>query len=95
MSVLTLGMMPAYKLGVASALSQLGGLDVLVNCAGIGAKGGVCDNNDDEWHKVFDVNAVGMVRVIRAALPALLQSPAASIVNVSLIAATPCLGSRR
>lgn len=84
----------SVQAGVASALSQLGGLDVLVNCAGTGAKGGVCDNDDDEWHKVFDVNVVGMVRVIRAALPALLQSPAASIVNVSSIAATVGLPDR-
>src|ERR1035441_8602040 len=68
----------SVQTAVASAISQLGGLDILVNCAGIGAQGGVGDNGDEEWHRVFDVNVVGMVRVIRAALPALHQSTAAA-----------------
>jgi 2-keto-3-deoxy-L-fuconate dehydrogenase len=79
---------------VASAVSQLGGLDVLVNCAGIGAQGGVESNTDEQWHLVFDVNVVGMARVTRAALPALLASPAGAIVNVSSIAATNGLPDR-
>ena len=34
-------------------------LDVLVNCAGIGAQGTVADNDDAEWRQVFDVNLLG------------------------------------
>ncbi len=79
---------------VASAIAQLGGLDVLVNCAGIGAQGDVSANSDEEWHKVFDVNVVGTIRVIRAAMSAILASPAGSIVNVSSIAATIGLPDR-
>ena len=52
----------------------LGGLDILVNNAGIGAQGGIEDNDDAEWQHVFDVNVFGMVRVTRAALPALRES---------------------
>ena len=58
------------RAAVADATS-LGGLDVLVNNAGVGAQGGVEANDDDEWHRVLDVNVVGLVRVTRAALPAL------------------------
>ena len=54
--------------------SELGGLDILVNNAGIGAQGTVEDNADDEWHRVLDVNVLGMVRVARAALPHLRAS---------------------
>jgi len=79
---------------VASAIERLGGLDILVNNAGIGAQGGIEDNDDAEWHRVFDVNVVGMVRVTRAALPALRESGSAAIVNISSIVATAGLPSR-
>jgi NAD(P)-dependent dehydrogenase (short-subunit alcohol dehydrogenase family) len=78
----------SVHVAVTSAISQLGGLDILVNCVGIGAQGGLSDNGDEEWHKVFDVNVVGMIRVTRAALPALRRSSDASIINVGSAAAT-------
>jgi NAD(P)-dependent dehydrogenase (short-subunit alcohol dehydrogenase family) len=79
---------------VASAIERLGGLDILVNNAGIGAQGGVEDNDDAEWQHVFDVNVFGMVRVTRAALPALRRSRSAAIVNTASIAATAGLPAR-
>lgn len=84
--------------GVAAAVTAVaehfGGLDIVVNNAGIGAAGTVADNPDDEWHHVFDVNVVGMVRVARAALPYLRRSEHAAIVNVCSIAATAGLPQR-
>jgi 2-keto-3-deoxy-L-fuconate dehydrogenase len=80
--------------GVAEVQQTFGRLDVVVNNAGISAVGTVEDNDDDEWHRVLDVNVVGMVRVSRAALPHLRESPAASIVNVCSIAATAGLPQR-
>jgi NAD(P)-dependent dehydrogenase (short-subunit alcohol dehydrogenase family) len=77
-----------------NALGSLGGLDILVNNAGIGAQGGVDTNDDDEWHRVLDINVVGTARVTRAALPALRASANASIVNVSSIAAVAGLPQR-
>ncbi|MFD8425430.1 SDR family NAD(P)-dependent oxidoreductase [Streptomyces sp. NPDC059466] len=79
---------------VSSAINTLGGLDILVNNAGTGAQGGIADNSDDEWHRVWDINVVGLVRVTRAALPALRSSPHGAIVNVSSIAATAGLPQR-
>jgi 2-keto-3-deoxy-L-fuconate dehydrogenase len=84
----------SVRAAVAAAVDHLGGLDVLVNNAGIGAQGTVEDNDDAEWHRVFDVNVVGMVRVSRAALPHLRESPAAAIVNTCSIAATAGLPQR-
>ncbi|SDM33836.1 NAD(P)-dependent dehydrogenase, short-chain alcohol dehydrogenase family [Streptomyces sp. cf386] len=79
---------------VAAAVADLGGLDVVINNAGIGAQGTVEDNDDAEWHRVMDVNVVGMVRVARAALPHLRESSNAAIVNTCSIAATAGLPQR-
>ena len=84
----------SVRAGVAAAVDALGGLDVLVNNAGIGAQGTVEDNSDDQWLKVLDINVLGIVRVSRAALPALRRSPAACIVNTCSIAATAGLPQR-
>ncbi|MFI7128336.1 SDR family NAD(P)-dependent oxidoreductase [Nonomuraea sp. NPDC050153] len=82
------------RAAVAEAADRLGGIDVLVNNAGIGAQGTIEDNPDSEWQRVFDVNVLGMVRVARAALPYLRQSEHASIVNTCSIAATAGLPQR-
>jgi 2-keto-3-deoxy-L-fuconate dehydrogenase len=84
----------AVRAAVGQAITLLGGLDILVNNAGIGAQGGVEDNPDDEWRDVLDVNVVGLIRVTRAALPALRASASAAIVNTSSIAATAGLPQR-
>jgi NAD(P)-dependent dehydrogenase (short-subunit alcohol dehydrogenase family) len=82
------------RAAVAEAVDGLGGLDILVNNAGIGAQGDITANDDEEWHRVLDVNVVGLVRVTRAALPALRRSTAAAIVNTCSIAATAGLPQR-
>jgi 2-keto-3-deoxy-L-fuconate dehydrogenase len=84
----------SVRLAVAAAADRLGGIDILVNNAGIGAIGSVADNSDEQWHHVFDVNVVGMVRVSRAALPWLRASAHAAIVNTCSIAATAGLPQR-
>jgi 2-keto-3-deoxy-L-fuconate dehydrogenase len=84
----------AVRAAVDDAAAHLGGLDILINNAGIGAVGTVADNPDDQWHRVFDVNVVGMVRVTRAALPYLRRSSHAAIVNTCSIAAIAGLPQR-
>lgn len=74
------------RAAVAAAAEQLGGIDVVVNNAGIGAQGDVSANADDEWHRVLDINVVGIVRVTRAALPHLRKSEHAAVVNTCSIA---------
>ena len=79
---------------VAAAVAELGGLDIVINNAGVGAQGTIEDNDDAEWHRVLDVNVVGMVRVARAALPHLRRSQHAAIVNTCSIGATAGLPQR-
>lgn len=74
--------------------AAFGRIDVLVNNAGISAVGTIEDNSDDEWHRVLDVNVLGMVRTTRAALPYLRASTNGAIVNISSIAASAGLANR-
>lgn len=84
----------SVRAAVSDAVERLSGLDAVVNNAGIGAQGTVEDNDDDEWHRVLDLNLLGMVRVSRAALPHLRGSDNASITNTCSIAATAGLPQR-
>jgi 2-keto-3-deoxy-L-fuconate dehydrogenase len=84
----------AVRAGVAAAAEWLGGIDILVNNAGIGAAGTVEDNDDAEWHRVLDLNVVGVARVSRAALPHLRRSRHAAIVNTCSVVATAGLPNR-
>jgi 2-keto-3-deoxy-L-fuconate dehydrogenase len=79
---------------VGRVAADLGGLDVVVNNAGIGAQGDVAANDDDEWRRVLDVNVVGIVRVSRAALPHLRRSERAAVVNTCSVVATLGLPNR-
>lgn len=79
---------------VRDAALALGGIDIVVNNAGIGAQGTVEDNSDDEWHDVFNVNVLGAVRVTRAALPMLRQSERPAVVNICSAAAHVGLSRR-
>jgi 2-keto-3-deoxy-L-fuconate dehydrogenase len=88
----------AVRAAVADAAQAIGGLAILVNNAGIGAAGTVEDNDDDEWHRVLDVNVLGIVRATRAALPLLRRAAVehgqAVIVNTCSVAATAGLPNR-
>ena len=78
----------SVRSAIAAVVARFGRLDIVVNNTGIGAQGDLAANDDNEWHRLWDINVVGMVRVTRVALPYLRDSPAASVVNVSSIVAT-------
>lgn len=78
----------AVEEAVATVVAKFGGIDILINNAGIGAAGDISANDDAEWHRVFDINVVGIARVTRAALPYLRLSKHAAIVNTCSVVAT-------
>jgi NAD(P)-dependent dehydrogenase (short-subunit alcohol dehydrogenase family) len=76
----------SVRTAVSAALDGLGGVDVLVNNAGVGMQGSVDENPElaeAEWRRLFEVNVLGTMRVTRACLPALRLSSHAAIVNLA------------
>jgi 2-keto-3-deoxy-L-fuconate dehydrogenase len=72
---------------VSAVAEALGGIDVLINNAGVGATGDITANDDEEWLNVLSVNVIGIARVTRAAMPFLLESGHATIVNTCSVVA--------
>lgn len=79
---------------VGRASEVLGGIDVVVNSAGISSAGPVDANTDEEWERSLNVNVIGIARVCREALPHLRSSTSAVIVNVASIASHMGLANR-
>jgi NAD(P)-dependent dehydrogenase (short-subunit alcohol dehydrogenase family) len=72
---------------VARVAEHFGGIDIVVNNAGIGAQGNVTANDDYEWARVLSINVTGIARVTSAALPWLRHSTAPSVCNIASVAA--------
>ena len=66
---------------IHAAEVQLGGIDVLINNAGLGTSRRVVDMEDAEWHKVIDVTLTGTFRVMRAALKVMQPRGKGVIIN--------------
>lgn len=71
---------------VAATLAQFGRIDGVVNCAGINPKVKVLDEGEDALDRMWRVNVKGPLRVIRAALPALIQAGNGRVINVASLA---------
>jgi NAD(P)-dependent dehydrogenase (short-subunit alcohol dehydrogenase family) len=78
---------------VSGAVAAFGGLDVVVNNAGVGIYGDLESVTDEDWSTVMQTNVAGPFHVIREAIPALRQSGGGWIVNIaSLAGAHPFAG---
>lgn len=71
---------------VEEAKDELGGLDGLVNNAGVMLLGPVFDADTDQWKTMLDVNLYGLLLCTHAALPVLNEGGGGDIVNVSSVA---------
>jgi NAD(P)-dependent dehydrogenase (short-subunit alcohol dehydrogenase family) len=63
----------AAEATVRAVAERVGGLDAVVTCAGTDACGRLDDVPGEDWDRVVQVNLLGTVAVVRAALPSLLQ----------------------
>ncbi|AJX31767.1 short chain dehydrogenase family protein [Burkholderia oklahomensis C6786] len=71
---------------IAHTIDALGGLDILVNCAGVISIRPVAELTERDWDFVMDVNAKGTFLGCRAALPHLKAQQRGRIINVASIA---------
>jgi short-subunit dehydrogenase len=79
---------------VEAATRHYGGLDVLVNNAGIGATGHFADVSPERLRAIMEVNFFGLTETTRVCLPLLRQGVAPAVVNISSIAGKRGLPAR-
>jgi 3-oxoacyl-[acyl-carrier protein] reductase len=70
---------PAVEAGVRA----LGGLDILVNCAGGAYRGKLAESPDDVWERYFLVKPIGLIRMTRESVEHLSKSDQARVINIS------------
>lgn len=78
----------------ADVANNLGPLSVLVNCAGVIARGPAEELDDEGWRQVIDTDVTGVFRCCRAAFAGLARSDGAAIVNIGSVAAQVGLAGR-
>jgi len=72
---------------VACAVSEWGGLDVMVNNAGIGVAANIVDTTEEDYERMMDVCVRGTFLGMKHAIPTIRDSGGGSVVNISSVAA--------
>lgn len=72
---------------VGEAVAHLGGVDVLVNCAGIFQHIPLLDITVDDWDRVLDINARATLVTMQAVAPVMLEARGGTIINIASMAA--------
>jgi meso-butanediol dehydrogenase / (S,S)-butanediol dehydrogenase / diacetyl reductase len=78
---------------VQVAVTTYGGLDILVNCAGIISEGNVADLKKSDWDEIVAVNLTGAMLIARAAIPSIQQRPVGAIVIIASLASLVAPGN--
>jgi 2-keto-3-deoxy-L-fuconate dehydrogenase len=73
---------------ITALATELGGIDVLFNCAGYVDSGTILDCDDRAWDFSFDLNVRAMYRMMRAFLPGMLERGGGSIINMASVASS-------
>ncbi|MCA1040351.1 3-ketoacyl-ACP reductase [Bacillus infantis] len=68
---------------VEKITSELGGIDILINNAGIAKFGGFLELSPQEWEDIIQVNLMGVYHVTRAVLPGMIERKSGDIINIS------------
>lgn len=79
----------ADSIQVKNAFEQIaktfGGVDILINNAGISNEKMLCDVTEEEWNRIFDVNVKGIFNTVKEAMPYMVHQKSGKIINISSI----------
>ena len=73
----------SVKIAVDKAISVMGGIDVLVCCAGIADFGLITDLDDARWNEIIDTDLNGVFYCVRNVLPGMISRKSGAIITVS------------
>ena len=72
-----------WESAVQAAVSAYGKLDILLNNAGILIRKNIEETTEEDWDRIFSVNAKGVFLGTKAAIPAMRENGGGSIINIS------------
>ena len=77
---------PAVEAAMRTVERHFGGIDVLINNAGVGVGAPIADLSEDEWHRIIDTNLTGVYHCCKAVIPRLRKRGGGWIINISSLA---------